>query len=272
MTMDMKADMNHEFDAKNLLDFQKVQVEFAKNLRNPELNQSPKGIEARRMKIYQELFYNNVENFCSNSFPILRSLMTEEQWHSWVRNFFTEHRATSPYFIDISKEFLNYLEEQDERFSREFVFGIELAHWEWMEIEATSNTQDILTIPHERNGDLMNEKVVVSPVAWPLVYEFDVHHISQNYQPEEAPQSPTFLIISRNRHHEVDFMEANPLTYRLLQIFQVHQDNGKQVSGVQALEQLIDETQFPQPEQLLAGGLQILQTLLEKDIILGTNG
>ena len=60
------------------------------------------------------------------------------------------------------------------------------------------------------------------------------------------------------------------MTYRLLDIFIEHLHEGQQITGKQALEQLIDETSFPNPEQLLNGGQQILTSLLERDIILGT--
>lgn len=255
---------------KELPKFQQVQFEFSKSLRNPAEYKAPEGIEARRMKVYQDLFYNNIEGFCSNGFPVLRSLTSDEKWYRMVRGFFTEYRAESPYFVEIAKEFLTYLLEQREPEADDFPFMPELAHWEWMEVETVSAKVDILAIPHDRNGDLMNEAVVVSPLAHSLVYEYPVHRIGQSYVPQELPEIPTFLLISRNRRHELDFMEANSMTYRLLDIFLEHLQEKQEVTGRQALEQLIEETQFPQPEQLLNGGQQILTSLLERDIILGT--
>ncbi|MDH5361618.1 MAG: DNA-binding domain-containing protein, partial [Gammaproteobacteria bacterium] len=46
-------------------DFQVIQYQFAAYIRDPEQNPAPDNIEARRMKIYAELFYNNVEDFMS---------------------------------------------------------------------------------------------------------------------------------------------------------------------------------------------------------------
>jgi hypothetical protein len=255
---------------ESLPKFQQLQYEFAKNLRNPAEFKAPEGIETRRMKVYQDLFYNNIENFCSNSFPVLRSITADDKWHRMVRDFFTHYRAESPYFIDISKEFLSYLVEHRTPEADDFSFMLELAHWEWMEVETVSAREDILKIPHERNGDLMNEPVVVSPLAHSLAYEYPVHKIGKSYLPETPPEIPTFLLISRNRKHEVDFMEGNSMTYRLLDIFIEHLHQGHQITGKTALKQLIEETQFPNPEQLLNGGQQILNSLLERDIILGT--
>ena len=58
------------------MNFQEAQRHFAAHIRNPDLNSAPSGIEDRRMSIYRELFYNNVESFISNGFPVLRSITT----------------------------------------------------------------------------------------------------------------------------------------------------------------------------------------------------
>ena len=118
------------------------------------------------------------------------------------------------------KLFLEFLTDERPVTEEDFPFMQELAHWEWMELNALSDTGDIRKFPHDRNGDLFTQKVVVSPLAWPLVYQFPVHRIGDAYVPQEAPEQPTFLIISRNRNDDVDFMETNAITYRLLEIFQ----------------------------------------------------
>ena len=41
--------------------FQQTQYAFAAHLRDPDANPAPPDIEDRRMKIYRELVYNNIE-------------------------------------------------------------------------------------------------------------------------------------------------------------------------------------------------------------------
>lgn len=257
---------------RKLPKFQQTQYQFSHHLRSPEKVVAPDGVEDRRLKIYRDLFYNNVENFCSNSFPILRSLFTDKDWHQLTRRFFSEYHAESPYFKDISKAFLDFLNEDDFKVELPFDCMRELAHWEWMELSTYSHESDILECPHDRNGDLLHQQVVVSPLAFPLVYSFPVHKIGKSYLPEEAPESPTFLIISRNRQDEVDFMETNAVTYRLLEIFQEFEaSQNKQLTGLEALDILQKELNFPNPEALLEGGKSILDDFLERDVVLGTN-
>ena len=67
---------------------------------------APDDVEDRRMAIYRELFYNNVEGFLSNSFPVLRKLHDDDRWHAMVRDFFSQHLAQTPLFLEIPREFL----------------------------------------------------------------------------------------------------------------------------------------------------------------------
>ncbi|RKZ79734.1 MAG: DUF2063 domain-containing protein, partial [Gammaproteobacteria bacterium] len=43
-----------------------TQYQFAGHIRDPEHNPAPADIEQRRMAIYRELFYNNIEGFIAN--------------------------------------------------------------------------------------------------------------------------------------------------------------------------------------------------------------
>ncbi|TNE83159.1 MAG: DUF2063 domain-containing protein, partial [Gammaproteobacteria bacterium] len=74
-------------------DFQQVQYEFAAHLRNPEINAAPEAIEDRRMQIYRDLIYNNIESFLASGFPILRSLMDDQRWHEIARDFIHRHQS-----------------------------------------------------------------------------------------------------------------------------------------------------------------------------------
>ncbi|MCG8537759.1 MAG: DNA-binding domain-containing protein, partial [Pseudomonadales bacterium] len=70
-----------------------MQMAFAAHLRDPANQPAPEGIENRRMQIYRDLFYNNVEGFVSGAFPVLRSLTSDEKWHRMVRDFFAHYRC-----------------------------------------------------------------------------------------------------------------------------------------------------------------------------------
>ena len=82
-------------------DFRAAQLAFAAHIRNPEVNPAPADIEPRRMKIYLELFYNNIENFLARGFPIARKCWEMTAGMRWSE-ICAPHPSESPYFLEIS--------------------------------------------------------------------------------------------------------------------------------------------------------------------------
>ena len=107
---------------------------MARYLRDPAHNPPPEGVESRRLKIYEDLVYNNIEGFISSGFPVLRSLYEDEDWHSMVRCFIDQHQCHSPYFLEISQEFVQFLMQDYQLRAADPVFMAELAHYEWVEL------------------------------------------------------------------------------------------------------------------------------------------
>ena len=93
-------------------EFIRRQYEFAAHIRDPEHAPVPVDVEDRRMGIYRELFYNNVESFLSGTFPVLRRILNDSRWHALVRDFFARHHSRTPLFLEIPREFLNWLEHE----------------------------------------------------------------------------------------------------------------------------------------------------------------
>lgn len=58
--------------------FKEAQYGFAAHLRDPANQPAPEGIEDRRMKIYRDLFFNNVSGLMAQTFPVLNQLLSEE--------------------------------------------------------------------------------------------------------------------------------------------------------------------------------------------------
>lgn len=248
-------------------EFQKYQYNFTKHLRDPQNNAIPEGIEARRMAIYSDLLFNNIEGFIASGFPVLQSLYSESAWQNLVRNFFANHQNSTPYFVEISQEFLLFLQNEYAPTPEDPAYLLELAHYEWVELnlivsKANNTLQDIN--PH---GDLLAHPPAISALVMPLAYQWDVQHICTNYQPETPPEQPTYLIVHRNDDDEVKFIEANPVTARLVALIQ--ENTGQ--SGQQILEQIAEEMHHPEPDLIIQGGHQILLKLQKSGVLLGTH-
>ena len=242
-----------------ITELSKAQFAMADFLRAPQSKPAPQGIEPRRLKIYQDLIYNNIESFISNGFPVLRTLYENDQWHALVQQFIHGHRCRTPYFLEISQEFLRFLTEEYQPLESAPPFIAELAHYEWVEL-ALDVSQESLDDRNKLANPLLGVPML-SPLAWLLSYQFPVHKIGKNFRPTEA-REPTFLVVYRNREDEVCFMELNSATARLLELLR---DNVA-TSGTVLLSQLARE--LGMTEEAVAGfGGELLLTLSDQSII-----
>jgi len=205
---------------KKTYSFQQTQYDFTAHLRDPTINPIPQDMEDRRMKIYRDLIYNNIETFVSSGFPILRSLIDDEPWHQMVRDFVSHHQSHTPYFLELSQEFLRYLQEERTATSNDPGFMLELAHYEWVELALDVSPEEIPDID-SKVEELLLSKPEVSPLAWRLSYQYPVHKLGPEYQPIEPPEQATFVVVYRNHAQEVKFLETNAVTIHLLQLFEL---------------------------------------------------
>ena len=242
------------------MSFIEVQNAFMAHIRDPEHNERPSDITEERMRVYRELFFNNIEGFVSSAFPVLKSLYDEQQWLKLVRLFFIRHNCESPYFLDISAEFLAFLQNDYILQDDDPNFLLELAHYEWVELDVSvcheEATQKSIT-------DINQDGLYLSNVARNLSYQFPVHQISDEYQPTNPSEQPNYFIVYRDNDDEVSFINSNPMTAVLLEQL----SNYAGISIADLVKQL--STLLPQynEQQLLAGATQTLQALAELGIV-----
>jgi hypothetical protein len=245
-------------------EFIRQQYAFAGHIRDPQHNAAPAGIEDRRMGIYRELFYNNVESFLNNAFPVLRTLLDNDNWHALVRGFLATHRCHSPLFLEIPREFLTYLGEERSELDGDLPFLHELAHYEWVELALSVAEVDDVNAPYSAD-ELLDGIPVLSPLAWPLVYRYPVHRISPDFQPREPDPQPTYLLVYRDDSDAVGFIELNPVSARLFALLQESPER----SGRARLQQIAEELRHPDPAQVIAGGNAILDEWRRLGIVRG---
>jgi len=125
-------------DLKSLPYFQQLQVQFLAHIRNPEEvpyqpdNERP--IEPRRLKAYDELFFNNLQDFFSQLFPVCKQILGDSRWNEVVREYLVKHNAKTPLFHQLGEEFLLFLESEFSQLESDPKFLLELAHYEWVEL------------------------------------------------------------------------------------------------------------------------------------------
>jgi len=246
------------------MDFQRYQREFTAHIRDPRLANRPKGVPARRMKVYNELLYNNLEGFLLACFPVCRKILGKRRWERLVRPFFRDHACHTPYFRQIPEEFLKYLQEDWERPEDFPAFLPELAHYEWVELELDTSDRDAHLPDHDPEGDPLTGRPLLNPVLRVLAYRWPVHRLSPRFKPSEPPAQPTFTLAYRGADHRVCFTLVNPATARLLALLQERPE----LTGREALALL--EAEMSLPAGALQGhGAELLGDLRRQGAILG---
>ncbi|NKB38243.1 MAG: DUF2063 domain-containing protein [Gammaproteobacteria bacterium] len=247
-------------------DFREIQYQFTRHIRDPQNAPAPEDIEDRRMQIYRDLLFNNIEDFLAKGFPVLRKILSDDKWEAMTRDYFKNHQARTPLFPKMTQEFLQYLNNEREVQSDDYPFMNELAHYEWLELAIAIDTRELDDDKVDRDGNLLSANPVLSPLAWPFVYHYPVHRISPDFLPKQPPQQPSYLVVYRDRQDEVGFLELNPVSARLIEVLQ----NDTERSGEAILLDIAEQIQHPQPQVVVNGGRDILQGMQEKDIILGS--
>jgi hypothetical protein len=246
--------------------FSDVQRAFAAHIRDPEAQPRPAGVEERRMAVYRELIFGNVASLLGTNFPVTRQILDGEHWERLVRGFFIHHRCTTPLFHELGQEFLAYLQEVRTENPQDPPFLLELAHYEWVELALDISDNEPDPTLADPNGDLLTEAPVVSPLAWNLTYRFPVHRIGPGHLPDAAPPESTRLVVYRTRRGQVEFLEINAVTQRLLQLLKEE----PAPTGLDALTCIARELRHPRAQQVIEAGRGLLVDLRRRDILLGT--
>ena len=244
-----------------LPEFQRYQLAFTAHIRDPKANPRPAGVEARRMKIYNELLYNNIESFFLACFPVLRQVLGTRKWAKLVRAFFSTHRSHTPYFRQIPDEFVQFLQNEWVPPEGYPPYLLALAHYEWIELVLTVSNRSV-DCSVDAAGDLLDGVPILNPVLASLRYDWPVHHIAPRRKVQPAE---TYLLVFRDSDDRVAFTEINAFTARLLALL----DPGT-LSGRAALEQVAVESRHPDPALILQAGDALLKDLRVRGAILGT--
>lgn len=239
------------------------QQAFASWLRNPE-GPPPAGIDARRGALYRRLFFNNVTNLLSTFFPLTRSLYAPDGWHALAADFFARHRAGSPYFLDIAREFLDFLVQERGEHPGDPPCLRDLAHYEWLELVLDVAEEELPVAGIDPQGDLLAAVPVLNPVAVLATYAWPVHRVVAG-EPL-PPAEETFLLGWRDPSGQVRFMALNSATARLYAQLRA----SPAMTGREAALAVAGATAHPDPAAVLAGAADMLRQWRERHILLGT--
>jgi len=234
------------------------QLRMAGHIRDPQANPPPPGIEARRLTVYRQLFFGNLQSLLAGSFPVLHASLTAEHWQALSEDFYANHRCQTPLFTEVGGEWVGYLQGRTDQPG----WIAELAHYEW--IETALLLSDAAEPEHDPESDLLDGVPVLSRLAVPLAYAWPVSHIGPEHLPGDAPAEPTLLLAYRGAGHKVSFSRLAPLAHALLVSLQ-----DEPLSGREHLSALAEVVGI-EPAAIEAPGLALLLSLKAQGVVLGS--
>ena len=248
--------------SRPLAELQQYQREFAQHLRAPRRHAPPSGLARRRLRVYAELVYHNMESTLAACFPVARQMLGARRWPRLVRRFVAAHRCATPLFRRIPEEFLHFLQSSAVAGLRLPGYLPSLAHYEWIELALAQAEVEEVALPQ---GDPLREVPVLAPALVLLSYPYAVQRIAPDCRPRRPASAPVQLLLFRDAAGVVRFVELNPLSLQLLQLLQ-----DGQATGVRQLERLATlQPQLPR-EQVLHHGQALLGELQRLGAIAGT--
>ena len=246
------------------------QFALARHLRDPSAAEAPGGIEERRLGVYRELLYNNLQGLLAGNFPVIRGTLDDAAWHALVRAFYADHRCRTPLFTEIGREFGRWLEVRRDHDPALPPWLPELAHYEWVELalqisdaKPRAGIDPLAAAGTDLARALLDGIPVVSPQAWALAYRWPVHRIGPGHRPDAPPDQPTLLLVRRDAGGDVRFAQLSPLAFRLLELLDPADRSGRDCLRALAREAGAEEQAF------LDEGAAMLQRMHGDGTLLG---
>jgi hypothetical protein len=239
--------------------FQQFQHDFGHHLRDPHHAPRPADVGARPAGVYAELLFNNLRGFLDACYPVTRATLGPQRWQRLMRAFFREARCQSPWFREIPKAFLDWLNARDRRRLPPWLG--ELAHYEWVELAL--DVMDAEPPAHCPEGDLLTGSPVLAPALMNLHYAWPVQAIGPACRPRKP--RPTHLLVFRHADDRVRFVALNSVSARLVALLA---EGG--CTGQAACQQIAEALAHPDPAAVIAHGADLLNQLRAEGAILGT--
>jgi len=245
-------------------DFRDFQAAFAARIRDPRGQPRPQGVPARRMRVYEELLFSNLEGFLLACFPVTVKLLGVRSWRRTVRRFFAEYRCHSPLFRDIPGEFLRWMEPEAATLFPDRPWLYEFMHYEWLELDVSidpaTGAYDL-----DPQGDLLAGHPVLNPTARLACYHYPVHRIGPRFKPRAADGALHCYLLYRDHDDVVRFTVLNAVTARLVEVLRE-----EALTGEEALRLIARELNYDQTHTLLESGRGMLEQLRDAGVVHGT--
>lgn len=245
--------------------FQEVQRQLTAHLRDPDANPAPEGVEDRRLGIYRRLVFGNLARLLGAGLPLTRQQLGKKRFDRLVRNFLREHRAETPYFPRLTREFRLWYEKAAPTGPGDPPWLGDLILYE-AEKRILQRMPDPPADPGiDPQGDVVAGIPAPSPLLRLLTLRYPVHKSQDGKLDDEPPDTPAFLLLRRDRAGRVLTQELGVLTAGLLAAVL---EGGRQ-TGSGLLQNMLREAPPDSRAALLKQGEEQLRRFRRSGVLAG---
>lgn len=223
------------------LDFQQVQQQFCQAIRQADPAQLPQ-LQAERLQLYRELLLNNITSFIDNVYPIAKSLLPESLWQQLIHDFFAQEQCQSPFYNEISLQFRDYLNREQQAVLEQYPWLAELLQYEWLELYLDTIELSDCTLENSEQWQLTTQ-------VWVLVYQYPVYQWQAGMSIDECQPQPSAIMAWRDVQDQIRVDVLHPVMAILIEPLSQAPQSTEQLT--QVLEQYFPQWNVKQYQQQL---------------------
>lgn len=230
-------------------------------------------IDRRGVSIYADLLNIGHQDLMENVFPGCARLIGDK-WSDEVDNYFVKFPPDHFNFNRAAERFSEYLSKFGDRYVRKYPFIVELADYEWLELELLENPGRVEKFPHEQlvsPEQFESLRPVVNPVLAIRRYKYPVTGIVEHLEgdcclPRDVAPKPCCVVVYRDPvTHDCRFLEVGEITARVVEAALESPTSYKDLIAL-----VVSTSGGMDAQQCVLEFLQMVETLQEVNLFVGS--
>ncbi|HEX5037276.1 MAG TPA: putative DNA-binding domain-containing protein [bacterium] len=228
-----------------------------------------------RLETYRKHVSIGLLGGIESAFPVLRSLVSQDEWNGLLNEFYLKRLTRSPIARQIFREFSNYLQKKYRGpLLKRLPYLKELAEYENLDIRILYDVDRPVEGPLAADWhaaaktpeELLSLVPVLNPHQALRVYAWPVHRICKGFSTAKQvkPGRVALLVYRDPETLSVRFLESNPLVADLVG----RMTKGEKTVGA-ILEALLKKHKPADPAAFVREGIGAIDVLKDKGVVLG---
>lgn len=234
-----------------------------------------RGVPLERLETYRKHVSVGLLGGIGGAFPVLRSLVSQDEWNSLLNDFYLKRLTRSPIARHVFREFSQYLQKRYRGpLLKRMPYIRELAEYENLDLkliydidrpEPANLIKDLSSASADPQG-FLRLTPFLNPHRALRLYPWPVHRIGRGYATaRQVKKARVHLLVYRDpESFRIRFLEANP---RVAELVALMTPGRKTIGGV--LETLLKRHRPAEPQAFVREGVQAIRFLKGRGVVLG---